>query len=90
VNSTVVLFLEDERQWGATSRFVKVAAVAGDGHFSVEGLLPGKYLVAAVDVLEDGGWNDPDVLRRLRAGAASVSLTESDTQTVSLKVRGTS
>lgn len=89
VNSTVVVFSDDERQWGATSRFVKTVAVAGDGHFSVEGLLPGKYLVAAVDVLEEGAWNDPDVLRRLRAGAASVSLTESDAQTVSLKVRGT-
>ena len=90
VNSTVVVFPDDERQWGATSRSVRIASAGADGRFDVQGLLPGKYLAAAVDSLEEGAWNDPDELRRLRGSATSVSLAASESQTVSLRVRSAS
>ena len=36
--------------------------------------------------MDDGSWNDPEVLQRLRAIATPLTLGEHDTQTVTLKV----
>jgi hypothetical protein len=83
----VVVFSEDERQWGESSRFVKVASPRADGTFNVVGLLPGKYLVAAVVVLDDGAWQDPEMLRRLRSGATAVTVAGEGTITMTLQVQ---
>ena len=84
----VVVFAEDERQWTPWSRFVKSVLPSAGGRFTVDGLLPGRYLACAVDHIEDDAWRDPDLLRRLRAAASPLSLTEGDTQVVSLTLRG--
>jgi hypothetical protein len=83
----VVVFPEDEALWGQ-SRFVK-SIEARNGRFSIEGLLPGKYLVCAVDDLEDGAWTDLAVLGRLHAFAIPIALAEGETQQITLKVRAT-
>ena len=70
-----------------TRRFVKVASPRADGTFSVDGVLPGKYLVAAVSVLDDGEWHDPDVLRRLKADATVVTAAPSATVKVNPKLQ---
>ena len=83
----VVVFPDNERLWGETSRFVKVASPRADGTFSVDGVLPGKYFVAAIAVLDDGDWHDPEVLRRLRAGATVVTAAPSQTVKVNPKLQ---
>jgi hypothetical protein len=84
----VVAFPVDERRWGPTSRYVIAGLTDAAGHARLTGLLPSEYLVAAVEYLEDDGWHDPDVLRRLRPGAMAVRIDEAGRQTreVSLKV----
>jgi hypothetical protein len=76
VHARVIVFAEDERRWRVPSRFVATAFADNGGKATVQGLLPGKYLAAAVEHAEDGAWGDPDFLRRLRSGAATVTLTE--------------
>jgi hypothetical protein len=83
-NGRVVVFSDDERQWTARSRFLKASLAGVDGSYSVGSLLPGKYLVCAVDWLDDGAWFDPDVLRRLRAFASPISVKGHDRQTIAL------
>jgi hypothetical protein len=83
----LLVFPDDERQWAEHSRFVKVASPRADGTFTVAGLLPGKYFVAAVSVLDDGEWHDPDVLRRLKSGAATVTVSASETIRVTPKLQ---
>jgi hypothetical protein len=83
----VVVFSDDERQWIADSRFVKTTEISSPGQFTIAGLLPGKYFVAAVESLDDGAWADPGVLRQLKSIASSVTLAEHQTQTIALKLR---
>jgi hypothetical protein len=53
-------------------------------------LLPGRYLACALDYLDDGAWNDPDVLAALKTTATPVTVVEHGRATVSLKVRAAS
>lgn len=79
----VVIFSEDRARWTATSRFIATARPDQQGRFRV-GLLPGKYLAAALEYLETGSERDPEVLERLRAQAVAVTVADGGTQTVTL------
>ena len=83
-NYVAVAFADDQRQWTSLSR--RVASVRPDqaGRFSIRGLPPGRYLVAAVDYFPTGQEKDPKVLERLRPVASAVSLAEGATQNVTL------
>ena len=81
----VVAFPDDERQWNEHSRFIKAASPRSNGMFTLDGLLPGKYFVAA-SLLEEGEWHEVDVLRRLRKGATPVSVEEGATVSLKLQV----
>jgi hypothetical protein len=83
----VIVFADDERRLSPRSRFVSTAAPSPAGRFTAGGLLPGKYLICAVDYLEDGSWTDLDVLRRLRSIATPLTLAEGDKQVVTLTLR---
>lgn len=83
----VVVFSEDERRWGARSRFVRMIETDANGHYLVRGLLPGEYRVAFVDPLADGAWEDPDLLASLRPVAAKASVRANERVTVDGRVR---
>ena len=85
--SRVVIFGHDDQEWGARSRFIKSVEAGADGRFSLDGLLPGDYFIAATDYLEDGSWMDPDVLWRLKPAALPVTVTAGQRLTVTLRVR---
>ena len=53
VGQRVVVFLDDARRWAARSRFIKSVELGSDGRYAIRGLLPGKYLVAVSDGLDD-------------------------------------
>lgn len=85
--SRVVVFSEDERHWGGRSRYVRATEAGADGKYLVPGLLPGKYLVAAIRDLDAGAWDDPSVLRDLKTNASSVSVSEREKVTLALRRR---
>jgi hypothetical protein len=58
------------------------------GGFTVRGLPGETYLVAAVDSLEEGEWQDPEFLERLRDAATRVTLRDGETKTVGLQLLG--
>ena len=62
-------------------------AVTPVGRYEIAGLLPGKYFVVAVEDMDDGAWNDPDVLLRLEATAAPLTVTEGQRVTLALKLK---
>jgi hypothetical protein len=86
---TVVMFATDEQRWYQRSRFMNFTRPKHDGTFTVAGLAPGEYYVAAVDSLQGaegwGEWQDPEFLRSIAPGATPVTL--GDGQAASLALR---
>jgi hypothetical protein len=83
----IVVFGDDEREWGPRSRVIKTAETSADGRYQVRGLLPGKYSVAAVSFLENFAWFDAGVLRQLKSGAQSIDVTANGRHAVDLVVK---
>jgi hypothetical protein len=72
-DGTVVIFPEETSRWREDSRTVRAVRPDQHGKFSIKGLPAGRYLIAAVDYVQDGQWYDPEFLAdlRLRAGPQS-------------------
>jgi hypothetical protein len=83
-SATVVLFAADSEKWFESSRYVRAARPNQQGRWHVGGLPEGDYLVAAVDYIENGEWNDPEYLATLRDVATRVSIPEGESRTVRL------
>jgi hypothetical protein len=67
------------------------SATRKDGNFSIAGLPPGTYYVAAVAQLPAGGdeaWQDPAFLTSLLPRASTATLGDGDTRTLNLRVGG--
>lgn len=80
----VIVFAEDAARWSPSSRFVRVVRADRDGRFQIQGLPPERYLVAALEYLEDGEEQDRQLLERLRTRATSVSLGEGEQRSIQL------
>ena len=80
VDYSVVAFSTDPQRWYQRSRFMNFGRPGHDGTFTVSGLAPGAYFVAAVDTLQGaegwGEWQDPDFLRAISASATRVTLVD--------------
>jgi len=86
-SARVIIFGQDERRWGFRSRLIKSGLCGPDGRFVVDDLLPGEYLVAAMEYLEEGSWMNPDVLAALRSSAVAMRVSAGSPLSVTLKLR---
>ncbi len=86
-DGTVVVFPEETSRWREDSRTVRAARPDQRGEFWIKGLPAGKYLIAAVDYVQDGQWYDPDFLADLRARAQPLSLAEAESKRIDLTVQ---
>ena len=85
----VVVFSPRRDTWDALSRFVARTTPDEDGAFSVAGLPPGDYYLAAIDRSRitgqgDGEWEDPELFESLIPTAKLVALFEGQQTTVTL------
>jgi Carboxypeptidase regulatory-like domain len=90
---TLLVFPVDRDRWYPGSRFFRRAAPASAGNFSVRGLPPSDYFVAAVsgwDVLKDGAdaWQDPEFLESIALRAARATLTDGGRLAINAKLIG--
>lgn len=83
---TAIVFAEDSARWDWWSRFVGTARPDAAGRFEIEGLPPGKYLVAAVEHADNNRWRDKAFLERLRASATPLTLDADQKAAVALVV----
>ena len=83
----VVVFPEDTSRWRQDARTVRSARPDQHGEFSIKGLPAGKYLIAAVDYVQDGQWYDPEFLADLRPRAERLSLAEGESKRIDLTVK---
>jgi hypothetical protein len=83
---TVVVFADDPQRWGPRSRYVLGTRPDASGKFTLRGLPPGRYLAIAVDDLEPGDEQDPDILETFRRKASPLTLREGESKTLELTV----
>src|SRR5688572_3329676 len=81
-----VVFPEDAKQWTPHSRGILAARPDQQGGYVIQGVPPGRYLIAVADYLERGADRDPATLERLRRGAMAVTLGEGEARTIDLKL----
>jgi hypothetical protein len=82
---SVIVFPDDATRWAYPSRYVKTTRADERGAFRIEGLPANeRYLVMAIDFLEDGEEQDPQFLERLRSRATTFPLSEGEQRSVYL------
>lgn len=84
---TVILFTEDESRWGETSRLVRTARPDAAGGFEMRLVPPGDYLIAGVEYVRNGDWEDPEYLQRLRDGATKLTLADGAAKSVTVVLK---
>jgi hypothetical protein len=82
--ATVIVFAENSSLWGPGSRFVRATRPDDQGRFSISGLPPGRYRVAAVPLVVEGQWEDPAFLQAQERTSIRVELSEGIVETVTL------
>ena len=75
-DGSVVLFPEDAAQWAEDSRLIKRIRPDAAGAFAFRQVIPGNYLVAAVEYVRDGEFHDPAFLEGLREHARRVRVDD--------------
>jgi len=90
-NCTVMVFSTFRDRWSALSRWVKKTEyLSADGTFTVKGLPPGDYWVAAIE-RQDSTFEptaDPDLLDSLASRASRITLGEGQSQNLTLRLIG--
>jgi hypothetical protein len=86
----IVVFPADSMAWkgiGVVARRGRVQRVSGAGAFSISGLPPGDYFVAAVPGTLPGDRQDPALLAALIRDASRVTLADGGTTSVQVTMR---
>jgi hypothetical protein len=81
---SVLVFPESEERLRHTRRWARWGRSNQDGRFAVNNLLPGAYLVVAVDDVDDADWSNADYLNQFRTRATRVALGEGETKSLTL------
>jgi hypothetical protein len=81
-----VIFPEDAALWRRLSGRIRVETPDQQGRFESKSLLPGHYLAAALDYIEDGQQMDPEFLESIRGYATPFDVADGESKILSLKV----
>lgn len=77
--ATVLVFADDPEHRGSASRFTRTTQTDQKGQFSLEGLVPGEYLVCALGDHEAGNEMDPGYLERVEKDSERIDLSPGET-----------
>ncbi len=83
----IIAFSTDRERWTPLSRRVRQSRPATDGRFSIRGLPPGDYFVAALTDVEPGEWFDPAFLSPLVSAAVKVTVREGEQTIQDLRIK---
>jgi uncharacterized protein (DUF2141 family) len=85
---TIIVFASDQRYWTTPSRRIRTTRPGTDGRFTVTGLPPGEYLMAAVTDMAPQDANDPSFLEQLVAASFKFTLAEGEKKAQDLRISG--
>ena len=92
VEAGVILFSEDKASWRTTSVWTKRTSLDPKGHFRINGLMPGRYYIAAVPrqrLNVSGGDADVAFFEQLAKEATSIVVGAEEQRTVDLRLLDT-
>ena len=87
----VIAFPAAPAQWrdfGMSAMLFRTSAIAADGAFRLERMIPGEYLLAAVPDEDRNKWLDPDYLASIAGSSTRVRVTPASTTSQSLRILG--
>lgn len=84
----ILVFSSNRQHWTPGSRRVRMTRPATDGSYSVKGLPPGEYLLAAPMDLETGEWNDPTLLEQLVPSSVKITLRDGEMTKQDFRIGG--
>jgi uncharacterized protein (DUF2141 family) len=84
----ILVFSADRRYWTPGSRRIRMTRPGTDGSYSVKGLPPGEYYLAALADLETGEWNDPVLLEQLVGSSAKITLRDGEMTMQDFRIGG--
>jgi hypothetical protein len=87
LSATVIVFPADSSLWrqGIFGRRTRSAHTTSAGAYEIATLPPGDYFLAAVGKVPGQEWQDPELLERLTASAARVTIGVEDQKIVALR-----
>ena len=83
----VLLFPSDREFWVPQSRRIHVAQPGADGRYTIRGLPPGEYRIAAVIPPEAGQQFDLEFLAQAMSGSTSITIAAGEQKKQDLRVR---
>ena len=83
---TVLVFPHDREHSTGDSRHFATARPDEEGSFAVSALAPGDYYVAALDYLDPGEAQDPELLDRLQRDALPLTIHDGERKVLELKL----
>jgi protocatechuate 3,4-dioxygenase beta subunit len=84
---TVIIFAEDSAKWREGSRTIRATRIDQRGLFTFKGLPAGDYFLVALDSVQEGQWNDPEVLEGLKGRARRIAIADAESKVVDLVLR---
>ena len=83
---TIVLLPADAREPVVAARLMRVIRCDSTGSFQTRGMRPGRYVVTAVGLIEQGRQFEPEFQEQLRRNAREFSVREGEAVTLDLKL----
>lgn len=85
---TIIVFSADQRFWIPSSRRIFTLRPGTDGRYTLRGVPPGDYQIAAVNDLEPGAQYDQELLKAMLIASTRVTIGEGAKLTQDLRVSG--
>jgi hypothetical protein len=84
---SVLLFPEEASKWGEDARLVRSTRPDLAGVFEFRNVIPGSYLIVALEYVRDGEWADPEFLENLREKGQRVRVDDKGAAPTQLTLR---
>jgi hypothetical protein len=86
-DGSVILFPEDQARWSEQSRLIRSARPDSAGWFEFRDVVPGEYLLAPIEYVQENEWSDPAFLEGLREAAKKVRVDDTGAPDVTLTLK---